>query len=223
MSIAHDVSKKSDWLVPAALIALSIAPAIGGSIRMTQLASGVVTSENARFFASPIPVIVHVLCVVPFSFLGALQFSAGFRRRHRTWHRVAGRVLVACGFGAALSALWMTLFYAWAPGDGRMVYVERLIFGSAMLASLVLGVNAIRRRDFASHEAWMIRAYAIGMGAGTQVFTHLPWFIVTHDAPGELARGLMMGAGWVLNVIVAELIILPRKSIAHAFLSWRTT
>jgi hypothetical protein len=34
----------------------------------------------------------------------------------------------------------------------------------------------------------MIRTYAIGMGAGTQVLTHLPWFIVTDVKPGETAR-----------------------------------
>ena len=40
-----------------------------------------------------------------------------------------------------------------------------------MAACLVLGFTAIRRRDIAAHRAWMIRAYAIGLAAGTQVFT----------------------------------------------------
>lgn len=40
-----------------------------------------------------------------------------------------------------------------------------------MAACLVLGFTAIRRRDIAAHRAWMIRAYAIGLGAGTQAFT----------------------------------------------------
>jgi hypothetical protein len=53
----------------------------------------------------------------------------------------------------------------------------------------------------------MIRGYAIGLGAGTQVLTHLPWFVLVDGRPGELARGLMMGAGWVINVVVAEWII----------------
>jgi hypothetical protein len=41
--------------------------------------------------------------------------------------------------------------------------------------SIVAAVGAIRRCDFVSHGAWMIRGYAIGMGAGTQVLTHMPW------------------------------------------------
>lgn len=52
----------------------------------------------------------------------------------------------------------------------------------------------------------MIRGYAIGLGAGTQVLTHLPWFILV-GRPGELSRAVLMGAGWVINVVVAEWII----------------
>ena len=73
-----------------------------------------------------------------------------------------------------------------------------------MFASIVLGIDAVaRRRDLQAHGAWMIRAYAIGLGAGTQVLTHLPWFILV-GKPGESARTVLMGAGWVINVIVAE-------------------
>ena len=80
-----------------------------------------------------------------------------------------------------------------------------------MVVSIVLAVNAIRRRDFASHGTWMTRAYAIGLGAGTQVLTHLPWFILVGGKPGELPRAVMMGAGWVINVVVAEWIIRRRR------------
>jgi len=52
----------------------------------------------------------------------------------------------------------------------------------------------------------MIRAYAIGLGAGTQVLTHLPWFILV-GRPDELSRGVLMGAGWIINVAVAEWVI----------------
>ena len=68
-------------------------------------------------------------------------------------------------------------------------------------------MNDIRRRDFTSHGAWMTRAYAIGLGAGTQVLTHIPWFVLAGTRPGELPRAVMMGAGWAINVVVAEWII----------------
>jgi uncharacterized membrane protein len=183
-------------------------PAIAGTARLAQLAHGAdVTPANARFFAQPIPVIIHILSVIPYSMVGAFQFSKGFRRRHRSWHRVVGRVLGLLGLAAAASGLWMAHFYPWPEGDGVGVYVERLVFGTAMIVSIVLGIDAAaRRRDFKAHGAWMIRAYAIGLGAGTQVLTHLPWFIFV-GKPGESARTVLMGAGWVINVLVAEWII----------------
>jgi uncharacterized membrane protein len=199
---------RSDWLIPASLILLSLIPAVAGTSRLAQLASGApVTPENARFFAMPLPVVLHIPAAIVFSILGALQFSPGFRRRHRGWHRMAGRILVPCALLVAVSGLWMAISYPWPAGDGELVFVERLVFGSAMLLSVLLGVDAIRRRNFVSHGEWMIRAYAIGLGAGTQVLTHLPWFVLVNLHPGELPRGVMMGAGWVINVVVAEWII----------------
>ena len=144
--------------------------------------------------------------------VGAPQFSPGFRRQGRGWHRVAGRILVPCGLIVALSGLWMAQFYPWPEGDGQFVYLERLVAGSTMVLSIGLGLYAITRRDFQAHGEWMVRAYAIGLGAGTQVLTHLPWFLLVDGKPGELARGLMMGAGWAINVVVAEWVIRYRMA-----------
>jgi uncharacterized membrane protein len=201
------VSRK-EWSVIAFLVLLSFVPTIAGTARLVQLgASPSVTIENARFVANPLPVVLHIVAVIPFSILGALQFAPAFRRRHRQWHRMTGRALGVFGLVAAITGLWMTLSYPWAPGDGWGVYVERLVFGSAMLASMALALYAIPRRDFVAHGAWMTRAYAIGMGAATQVLTHLPWFILVDTKPSEGPRAVMMGAGWVINVLVAEWII----------------
>jgi uncharacterized membrane protein len=200
-------SRRTDLLVPAGLVLLSLVPAIAGTARLSQLATGAeVTAANARFFAMPLPVVLHILSAIPFSMLGAFQFAPGFRRRNRPWHRSAGKVIAVCGMMTALSGLWMTLFYPWPEGDGLALYIMRLVFGVAMIVSMLLGVDAIRRRDFAVHGNWMMRSYAIGMGAATQVLTHLPWFILI-GRPSEGPRAVLMGAGWVINLMVAEWII----------------
>ncbi len=114
----------SEWRVPIMLVLLSLVPAAAGTARLTELAGGAaITEANARFFAAPLPVVLHILSVVPFSILGAFQFAPAFRRRRRGWHRAAGRVLVGCGLVAALTGLWMALSYPWPAGDGELVYV----------------------------------------------------------------------------------------------------
>jgi uncharacterized membrane protein len=207
-------SRRSDWLVPAGLILLSLVPAVAGTARLASLASGgEITEANARFFAAPLPVALHILSVIPYSILGALQFSPAFRRRRRGWHRTAGKFLVVFGLVTALTGLWMTQFYPSPAGDGEVLYLLRLLFCSAMAVSIVLAVDAIRRRDFKAHGAWMIRGYAIGLGAGTQVLTHLPWFILV-GKPGEFSRTVLMGAGWVINVAVAEWVLRRKRDAA---------
>ena len=202
------------WLVPAGLIFLSLVPALAGTSRIIELSSGAeITEANARFFASPLPVVLHIISVTLYAILGAFQFATPLRHWRPRWHRLAGWFLVPSGLVAALSGLWMTQFYPWPAGDGIFLYWQRIFFGSAMLLSILLAVVAIRRKDFAQHGAWMIRAYAIGLGAGTEVFTHIPWFLLGNgNAPDELSRAIMMGAGWGINLIVAEWVIRKRPS-----------
>lgn len=202
---------KSFWLV-FGLILLSAIPLISGAFRLTQLAGGAaITPENARFFASPLPVVVHIVSVSLYAILGAFQFVPSLRQRRNRWHRIVGRILIPCGLAAALSGLWMTLFYPWPKGDGEIVYGLRLLFGSAMLLSILLGVAAIRRRDYAQHGDWMLRGYAIGMGAGTQVLTGMVGAMIV-GPPSELSRALLMGAAWVINLAVAEGLIRTRRT-----------
>ncbi|MFG2053119.1 DUF2306 domain-containing protein [Micromonospora sp. NPDC048930] len=190
--------------MPAGLIMLSVVPVVAGAARAAELTGGAtVTPDNARFFASPAPVLVHIVGASLYCLLGAFQFAPGLRRRRPGWHRLAGRVLIPCGLAAALSGLWMTLFYPRPPSDDVLVTPIRLVFGSAMAGCLVLGFAAIRRRDIARHRAWMARGYAIGLGAGTQVLTHLPWILLAGQ-PRGLTRVLLILAGWVINLAVTE-------------------
>ena len=199
-----------EWLIPTALIVLSLIPVLAGADRVAQLAGGAqVTPANARFFAAPVPVLVHIVAASTYSVLGAFQFPRGLRRRRPRWHRLAGRVLVPCGLAVALSGLWMTLFYPDPPGDGNLLTGFRLVFGSAMVLSIVTGFVALLRRDVPRHRAWMIRGYAIAMGAGTQAATQAP-IAVLAGAPTGTFRALMMAGAWLLNLAIAEWIIRRR-------------
>ncbi|MGE3507472.1 MAG: DUF2306 domain-containing protein, partial [Vicinamibacterales bacterium] len=115
--------------------------------------------------------------------------------------------LVPLGLIAALTGLWMAQFYPWPKGDGAAVYLMRVIVGVAMTFSIVRGVASLWRHEYVAHGAWMLRGYALGMGAGTQVLTHLPWFVFVGGTAGEASRAVMMGLAWIINTIVAEYVI----------------
>jgi hypothetical protein len=208
---AAERKRSTKWIV-AGLLLLSAIPLAAGAFRLSQLAGGAqITPANARFFASPAPVVLHIVSVTLYALLGAFQFVPGLRRRRHHWHRTAGWIVLPSGLMVALSGLWMTLFYRMPAHDGALVYGLRLLFGSAMLLSLLCGVVAFRRRAFIQHGNWMLRGYAIGMGAGTQVLTGMVAAAFA-DPPTQLSRALLMGAAWAINLAIAEWIIRRRPA-----------
>ncbi|WP_114288104.1 DUF2306 domain-containing protein [Candidatus Halocynthiibacter alkanivorans] len=92
-----------------------------------------------------------------------------------------------------------------------MIYVFQLIFGSGMILSIILGLLAILRGDIARHQAWMMRGYAIALGAGTQTFANMAWILIAGETV-EFPDALLMGAGWVINLTVVEWIIRRRPA-----------
>ena len=193
-------------LVPVGLIALSTIPLTAGTLRLVQLAGGPdLMPADDRLAGFPAALVVHIVGAAVYALVGVLQFVPRFRRHHMTWHRRAGRVLAVAGLLVAGSALWLTLFYPPQPGTGNLLFVLRLLVGTAMVAALVLGVRAARNRDIPAHRAWMTRAYALALGAGTQVFTEGIGEAVF--GTGEVAGDLAKAAGWVINIAVAEWVI----------------
>ncbi len=207
---------RAGWRAPAALLIISIIPLISGALRLVEAAGGPqLMPANPRIAADPAPVVVHIVAATVYAILGAFQFPARLRRRHRTWHRASGRVLIAAGLLVAVSGLWMTVFYPGAPG-GALLWTVRLVVGSAMATAIVLGFTAIRRRDIAAHRAWMIRAYALGLGAGTQTVTQ--GVGEAAFGTGDVSTALSMSAAWLINAAVAEWVIrrsAPRSAVSR--------
>ena len=116
-------TRVSTWRVPIALVALGTVPVVAGSLRLVELSGGPATMPaDARYTASPLPVVLHICCAAVFAMLGALQFSPALRRRRSGWHRRAGRLVVVAGAGVALSALWLNQFYPRVGAAREVLY-----------------------------------------------------------------------------------------------------
>ncbi|HET6672953.1 MAG TPA: DUF2306 domain-containing protein [Agromyces sp.] len=196
---------KSGWLAITGLLLLSALPVLGGVLRLTDVSA---EPEGTLFLASSVAMVAHIVAMSVYCLLGAFQFSPALRIR-RGWHRTAGRALIPAGFIAALSAVWLAVFFG-GPPDELALAMVRLVFAVPMTMFLALGVIAITRRDFAAHGAWMTRAYAIAVSGGTQALVFALWTIPLGevDAFGET---WLVAAGLVINSVVAELLIRRRS------------
>lgn len=207
-------TSRRQWLVPVWLIMLSLVPMLAGVLRLTELTGGgTVTESNARFFGSPAPVVIHIVGSTVFCLLGAFQFVPALRGRRR-WHRLAGFALIPMGLASALSGMWMAVAYDLPAYDGVALIFVRLFFGAFMAASILIAIRAIVRRDFAGHGAWMTRAYALALAAGTQAVL-LTTMGVAFDTTDQLVRVVGMGGAWIINLGIAEIVIRLRRGRGH--------
>src|SRR5690606_22268426 len=153
---------------------------------------------------SALPLVLHICGALLYAVLGAVQFSATIRRRWPAWHRAAGRVALVGASLIVASALWLTVAYATASVGGLILAGFRLAVAATMAVAIGIGLAAAIRRDIPRHGAWMIRAYALGLGAATQMLVLMVAGMVAHGAPDDLNRALLMGLAWGINLMVAE-------------------
>lgn len=198
------------WVLLAGLITFGLIPILANALRRAALAVGAAGSAPGEAGGMPLPVILHVVGATVFVVLGALQFSADFRRRRPSWHRIAGRLALLAALLAAGSGLWLA--FATLPHSSALLFLFRLLAAAGLALSIVLGFRAIRQRRLPQHRAWMIRAFAIGLGAATQVFTL--GFGEAIFGRSELSIALLNGAGWAINLVLAEWLIhrTPRRA-----------
>ena len=156
------------------------------------------------FARHPILTLVHIVPGMLFMILGPLQFSSGIRARHLRWHRLSGRVFVACGLVIGTSALVMSFGMPAIGGVNQAAATT--LFGGFFLFALCKAFWHIRRREVALHREWMIRAFAIGLAVAT-IRPIMGVFFATSPLTGLTPReffGIAFWIGFVLHLIAAE-------------------
>ena len=195
-----------------ALALCTFIPVMTAAVSLVQISLGALPEDSLRLASVPVTVFLHSLTGVLFGVLGPLQFVRAQRHRFGTLHRIAGRVFVLAGAGLALSGLALLLrVESIATG---LLDAARGVFGLALITALVLGVAAARAHDMLRHRAWMIRAYAIGMGTGTVALVMFPIYLITGAPPQGLAADIVVVGMWLLNSALGEWVVrrlaLPR-------------
>lgn len=151
--------------------------------------------------------------------LGPLQFWRGLRARHPRVHRWTGRIYLAGVAVGGVAGLVLAPF-------SQAGWVGFFGFGALAVLWLVTGwraYRAIRSGDVASHQAWMIRNFALTFAAVT-LRIWLPLMITAplltgapfeFDAAFANAYAAVPFLCWLPNLIVAEWLIRRRGLPAY--------
>ena len=188
-----------------ALALCTFIPVMMAAVRVVQIPLGALPEDSLRLASVPVASFLHALAGVLFGVLGPLQFVRALRRQFGTLHRLSGRVFVLAGVGLALSGLALLLqVESMATG---LLDAARGVFGLVLIAVLVLGVAAARAHALHRHRAWMIRAYAIGMGSGTVAPVMFPLYLIRGEPPTGLTTDIAVVGVWLLTIAVGEWVV----------------
>lgn len=188
----------------ALLLAITAIPILVALARLGQIASGTLPPEALRFAAVPLRHFAHAAAGATFAISGPLQFAGVLRRRFGNLHRWTGRAFGIAGLFLGLSGL--ALLVAFPAVATAPLQVTRALAGPALIAALALGIRAAQQRRIPAHRAWMIRAYAIGIGSTTISLVALPLLALGVPLSGR-PFDLIFVATWLATIGVGEAVI----------------
>lgn len=180
-------------------------PVMMAGVRVVQIPAGRVPEDSLRLMVAPLSHWLHALAGLMFGVLGPLQFARALRARFGALHRLAGRIFVLSGLVMAFSGLGLLLQVESIAT--RLLDVARALFSAGLIVALVLGVRAAMARDRAAHRAWMIRAYALGMGGATIGLVILPIYLLTGEPITGLSSDFVFVAWWLVTIALGEWVI----------------
>lgn len=195
----------SPVVVTAALYFGTLLTILLALVQVVQIPLGALPEDSQRLTATPVLHFMHVLGGATFGILGPIQFGRALIPRYGRLHRILGRVFVASGAMISLSSLGLL----WRFPDTYSVAISagRLIFGIGLGVALARAMQAIHERDFTSHRNWMIRAYAIGIGATAVTMVFFPIYLITGEPPKGLVSDIAFLGAWTGCVVFAEALV----------------
>jgi uncharacterized membrane protein len=166
---------------------------------------------NSHFF-SPLGIQIHIAASSIALTVGAFQFLKPLRIRHPQVHRWTGRVYVVGCVVGGLAGGAIALYSASGLVAGWGFFVLALLW----VPFTLLALAAAMRRDFAAHQRWMVRSFALTFGAVT-LRLYLPFGAMTVGF--ETAYPIIAWAAWVPNLIIAEMWLRGRSTTRERYSS----
>jgi hypothetical protein len=197
-AIARRIVRRFGW---GAMTFLSLGV---GAYALLLVASGfrfVPSDVAANHFPTALGLRTHITAAAFALITGPFQFLRPLRRRFPVAHHWIGRVYITACLVAGLAAGSIALFTA----SGLVAGVGFFVGALAWLATTVLALVAVKRRDFRAHQRWMIRSFALTLAAVT-LRIYLPLAMIG-GLDFAVAYPVIAWLSWLPNLIIAQLFV----------------
>jgi uncharacterized membrane protein len=178
-----------------------------------------VAAFDANYAGNPFATALHIASGGVFLLLLPLQLSGRVRARRPALHRASGRVMLGAGLGMVSTALYFGLLMPYA---GSREAVAIALVSVWFLYAAGRAIQAIRRREVATHREWMLRAIAVPLGVSVVRIVALALELTLLSAALGLRTvfALSIWIGWAITLAGAELWIRrTRVSVMEAKIS----
>ena len=211
-SVLNKVKPANNWPVITVLFLLLAIPGIPAIFIVSNVLIGLAANEmplelvNTIYLSRPWAVIIHGISGVLFFISAPMQFSPALRSKYLKLHKYSGYLVFVSGYIMALSAVWM--HHTLTPNDLGPRYIGLVIMAFAMCLCFSMALKHIIQKNVPAHQAWVIRAMAVTLGAITYLFIEITFILTLGQIDGfkPLILELLHNYGRIVAVAVNLLI-----------------
>ncbi|MFK7954054.1 MAG: DUF2306 domain-containing protein [Ekhidna sp.] len=150
----------------------------------------------------------HILLGGVALLIGWPQFLKKLRNKNIALHRTLGKIYLMSIFFSSIAGFYMAVL----ANGGLIAKIGFSLMAIAWMFTTVKAYTTIRKRDVEQHQQWMIRSYALTL-AGVTFRLWLPLLLFGFQLDFIIVYRIDAWVSWVLNLVVAELII--RKALSR--------
>lgn len=152
---------------------------------------------------------IHAFSAVFVLPAGFTQFSSAIRRKHPIIHKYAGWSYAFVTLVLAAPTGFIIGLYA---NGGLSSQIAFCLLAVLWFYFTLNSIVSIRQKDIAAHQQWMIRSFALALSAITLRAWKYVLVALFHPKPMDVYI-IIAWLGWVLNLIIAELIIQKQRAL----------
>jgi hypothetical protein len=150
---------------------------------------------------------IHVYTAIFTVLAGFTQFSVTIKRKYPRLHKYIGWLyIIVLLLLAAPSGLFIGLY----ANGGLSSQISFALLSVLWFIFTLIGLKKIIKKDIFKHRIYMIRSFSLTLSAITLRAWKYIIVVLFHPKPMDVYI-LVAWLGWILNLIVAEIIIYKLK------------